>query len=134
MLSEFKPLEEIKEEITPEMIRKFYKELGEVSETIKEARKVLKDAISENEEIQGIDEEIKALKERRKEIISTNPILVEYKGHVDDAVSDRKDLIADAKSDGIPQGEISLAEKALKKDLDMKISTEIYANIADLVE
>jgi predicted nucleic acid-binding Zn-ribbon protein len=122
-----------KKEITPEAIRRFYKELGEVTETIKAARDALKEAVSDNEEITGIDEEIATLKERRKEIIETNPVLVGYKGELDDATGDRKDLVADAKRDGIPRKEITTAEKMLKGDIDPEVTTEVYLNIADLV-
>ncbi len=123
-----------KREITPEAIRRFYKELGEVTETIKAAREALKEAVSDNDEITGIDEEIAALKERRKEVIETNPVLVGFKGELDDATGDRKDLVADAKRDGIPRKEIATAEKMLKSDIDPDMTTEIYGNIADLVD
>lgn len=119
---------------TIESIRAFYKELEIINETISEARKSLKEAIEGNEEITNIDEEIANLRERKKQIIEENAVLVAYKNELDDATNNKKDLIRDAKSDGIPRGEIALAEKALKKDLDMEISTEIYSGIADLVD
>jgi regulator of replication initiation timing len=120
--------------VSNEAIRRFYTELADAGIIIKDARAALKEAIEGNEEIENIDREMKALKERRKQIIETNAVLVGFNDELKEAVSDRKDLIRDAKRDGIPRGEIALAEKALKKDLDMNISTEIYANIADLVE
>lgn len=123
-----------KVEITPEAIRRFYRELGEVNEVIKEARSALKEAIEDNEEISGIDDQIALLKERRRDIIETNPVLVGFKGELDDAVGDRKDLIRDAKRDGIPRKEITTAEKMLKSDIDPSVTSEVYANIADLVE
>lgn len=123
-----------KPEISPEAIRRFYKELGEVSETIKVARDALKEAVNDNEEITGIDNEIELLKERRKDIIETNPVLVGYKGVLDDATGDRKDLVSDAKRDGIPRKEIATAEKMLKGNIDPEVTTEVYVNIADLVE
>jgi hypothetical protein len=123
-----------KPEITPEAIRRFYREFGEVSETIKTARAALKEVVEQNGEINSIDDEIAVLKERRKEIIETNAVLVGYKGELDDAVSDRKDLVRDAKRDGMPRKEIATAEKMLKSDIDPTITTQVYGNIADLVE
>ena len=123
-----------KPNVTTESIRNFYKELEIANDLISDARKALKEAVDGNEEITSINDEITALRDRKKEIIDENPVLSAYKEELLSAVNNRKDLIRDAKSDGIPRGEISLAERALKKDLDMQISTEIYSNIADLVD
>jgi type III secretion system FlhB-like substrate exporter len=58
----------------------------------------------------------------------------EYLTNVQVLKEEKKSLIEDAKEKGIPKKEIDLATKALKQDIDMTTSTEIYANIADLVE
>jgi SMC interacting uncharacterized protein involved in chromosome segregation len=116
-----------------ETIRKFVKELAEVSDTIKDARSDLKECIDSDEDIQSIDEKIKLLKEERKDLIDGNAAIQGYKGVLDDAMGDKHDLISDAKQDGVPRKEIDLAIKALKGDIDMTVSTEMYANIADLV-
>jgi len=115
-------------------IRKFVKDLAEVGEAIKDARSDLKEAIDSNNDIENIDEQIKALREERKELIANNAVIAGYKDILNDATEDRRQLVSDAKQDGVPRGEIDLAIKALKKDLDLAKSTEIYANIADLID
>ena len=115
-------------------IRKFVKDLAVVAETIKDARSDMKEAVDSNEDIQSLDEKIKLLREERSEIITNSPVIQGYKDVVNDATEDKRQLVSDAKQDGVPRGEIDLAIKALKKDLDMVVSTEIYANIADLVD
>jgi len=114
-------------------IRAFVRNLDEVSEKIKEARDDLKEAISSNDEIETIDDEIKKLRERRKEIISESPVIKSYKEIVEECIEEKKQLIYDAKQDGVPRKEIGLAIKALKQDIDMAVSTEVYSSIADLV-
>lgn len=121
-------------QITPEAIRRFYKELEEINYTVKEYRAALKEALDSNEEIEQIDSEIKSLRERKKELLETNTVLVGYKSQLDDAIKDRKDLIKDAKRDGIPRKEIREAERMLKSDIDPSVTSEIYTNIADLVD
>jgi len=115
-------------------IRKFIKDLQEVSLTIKDARSDMKEAVVSNDEVKSIDEKIKLLREDRADLISNNPVIQGYKDILGDAVEDRRQLISDAKEDGVPRGEIDLAIKALKKDLDLTRSAEIYANIADLID
>jgi len=115
-------------------VRKFVTDLAEVAETIKDARSDLKEAINSNDDIIAIDEKIKLLREERKEVILASATIQGYANVLGDATEDKRQLISDAKQDGVPRGEIDLAIKALKKDLDMTVSTEIYANIADLIE
>jgi len=121
-------------EITPEAIRRFVSELAECNDKVKEARDALKEAISENAEVKRIDENIAVLKEERKTVLETNPVLVGFRGELDDAAEDRRQLIRDAKSDGMPRKEIDTAIKMLKRDVDPQIAAEVFANISDLVE
>jgi vacuolar-type H+-ATPase subunit I/STV1 len=116
------------------VVRQFVKNLNEVADKIKDAKSELREVIISNEEIQSIDEKIKELREERKNLIATNSVIQSYIEIVDEAIEEKRQLISDAKQDGIPRGEIDLAIRALKKDLDMKVSTEVYTNIADLVE
>lgn len=115
-------------------IRKFVKDFAEVSETIKDARDDVREAISSNEEIKKIDEQIKKLREERKDVIDTNPVIRGYRDILDDAMDDRRQLISDANNDGVPRKEIDLAIKALKSDIDISVSAEIYSSISDLVD
>lgn len=117
-----------------ETIKKFVKELGEVAEVIKAARDDFNEVVNENEEIIKIDESIKALREEKAEIIKTNPVIAGYKTKLEEAIEDKKQLIDDAKRDSVPRGEIELSIRALKKDLDIDLSTDIYRNIADMID
>lgn len=115
-------------------VRQFVKDLGKAAEKIKDARADLKEAIDSNDEIQSIDEQIKQLREERKALINNSTVIQSYVEIVNEAIDEKRQIISDAKDNGVPRGEIDLAIRALKKDLDMKISTEVYTNIADLVE
>jgi uncharacterized coiled-coil DUF342 family protein len=115
-------------------IRQFVKDLGELSSKIREAKTELREAISSNDEIQNIDDQIKQLKEERKSIIENSSVIQGYVEIVNEAIDERKQLISDAKQNGVPRGEIDLAIRALKKDIDISASVDIYTNIADLVE
>lgn len=117
-----------------ETIRKFVKDLAEVADTISDARSDMKEAIESNNEIENLDEKIKLLKEERKDLILNSSVIQGYKEILDDAKEDRRQLISDAKRDGVPRGEINLAIKALKSDIDITVSSKIYSNIADLVD
>jgi predicted nuclease with TOPRIM domain len=117
----------------PSAIRNFVKDLYDVDEKIKEARAALKEETTSNSKIKEIDEEIKDLKDARKKFLEENQVISDLKKELDDFISEKKDIIDNAKTNGIPSGEIKIAITALKKDLDMEVSTSIYANIADLV-
>jgi SMC interacting uncharacterized protein involved in chromosome segregation len=121
-------------EVTPEAVRKFVRELAELTEKVKDARDALKEAIKENDDIERIDSDIKALREERKQVLATNGVLVSYADELADATEERKQLIDDAKQDGIPRNEIDFAIKMLKKNVDPSVTTEIFKNIADLVD
>jgi SMC interacting uncharacterized protein involved in chromosome segregation len=114
-------------------IRRFVKELFEVAETVRDARSDLKEAVDSNIEIESIDEKIKVLKEERKEVIEGSASIQGYSNALKDAMEDKRQLISDAKQDGVPKKEIDTAIKMLKSDIDPKLTTEVYANIASLV-
>jgi len=114
-------------------IRRFVKELFEVAETIKDARSDLKEVIDSNLDIKSIDEKLKTLKEERKELIANNAVIQGYSNVLKDATEDKRQLVADAKQDGVPRKEIDTAIKMLKSDIDPKITTDVYANISNLV-
>lgn len=115
-------------------IRKFVKDMIEITEKLQDAQSDLKEAISSHEEVTSIDEEIKALRERRKQIIEESTVIQGFTDVVNEVLEEKQQIISDAKQDNIPKSEIDLAIKALKKNIDMSISTEIYANIADLID
>ncbi len=48
---------------------------------------------------------------------------------------DKKELIADfVESHDVPKKEVMLAIRMLKSDIDPEVTTDVYANIADLVD
>lgn len=117
-----------------ETIRKFVKDMIEIGEKVQDAQSDLKEAITSHDEITQIDEEIKALRERRKQVIADSAVIQSYVQILDEVVEEKHQIISDAKQDGVPKGEIDIAIKALKKNIDLSVSVEIYTNIADLVE
>jgi SMC interacting uncharacterized protein involved in chromosome segregation len=128
------PLKEEQQPASKETVRKFVKDLMDVSETILGVKEELKEAVSSNDEIMKIDEEMKDLREKKKQIIEENPVIQGYVQKVDEAVEDRRQLISDAKQDGVPQKEINAAIKMIRQDIDPKITSDIYSQIADLIE
>lgn len=125
--------EEESKTASKEVIRNFVRELSDLTDKVKLARDEKNKIIKENDEVQKIDDEMKRLRQERKEYIESHPMISSYEAALQDVIEERKQLIDDAKQDGVPRGEIDLAIKALKKDLDITIATDIYANIADLV-
>ena len=115
-------------------IRNFVKEMGSISEKVTDARDDLKQAVKSNEEVIVIEEKIKILREEMKEVILNSPVIQGYKEVLGDVMEEKRQLISDAKTDGVPKKEIDLAIKALKQDIDMVISTDVYAAIADLID
>lgn len=134
LLSEVNPFAEPQPVADKARIRRFVKDLAEVSETVASAQGDLKEAIAGIDEVTEIDEQIKALRLERKELLLNHTVVQSYVQVLEEAMDDKKAVIADAKADGVPKGEIDLAIKALKKDLDLAVSVEIYANIADLID
>lgn len=117
-----------------ETIRTFIKEMDKIASVIKESQDDLKEAISTHDEIIAIDEQIKTLKEERKNVIAESAVIQGYLARLNELLEERKQIIDDAKQDGVPKGEVDLAIKALKKGLNMNVSTDIYKNIADLID
>lgn len=115
-------------------IRQFVKDLHGLGDKIKTAKADLREAITDSDEIQQIDEEIKELKARRKAAIDNNSVIQGYIEIVKEALEEKSQLVSDAKQNGVPKDEIDLAIRALKKNIDISASVDIYANIADLVE
>jgi uncharacterized protein (UPF0335 family) len=69
-----------------------------------------------------------------KTYVESHTVYKEYSSKLDQLKEDKKDLVSEAKTNGIPKKEIDTAIKMLKSDIDPDSTTEIYANIADLVE
>lgn len=117
-----------------ERIRRFVKDLAEVTETVSDAQNDLREVIAGIDEVTAIDEQIKALRLEKKELLLNHTVIQSYVEVLQEAMEDKRAVIADAKADGVPKGEIDLAIKALKKDLDLTVSVEIYSSIADLID
>jgi SMC interacting uncharacterized protein involved in chromosome segregation len=115
-------------------IRQFVKDLYQAASEIREAKTELRETILSMDDIQAIDDQIKELKDQRKKIIEESSVIQSYADAVKQAVNDKRQLISGAKQNGVPKDEIDLAIRALKKDIDISASVDIYANIADLVE
>lgn len=130
-INPFQPAPKVADRAT---IRKFVKDLNEMAEKIKDAKENLREAIISCDEIESIDDQIKKLKEERKEIIANNAVIQGYVGELNDVLEEKNQLIGDAKQDGVPKNEIETAIKMLRKDIDPKLSLEIYSDIADLVD
>ncbi len=118
---------------TPEQIRNFVKELKDLTEKVKLAKDALKEAKEGFDELERIEEQMKELKAEKEAVMAGNPVLVAFMEELDSVVDDRKDLIASAKSNGVPQKEIDMAIKMLTRDIDPNKTTEIFTQIADLV-
>lgn len=119
---------------SPEAIRKFVKDITEISERIAESRQALNEVIKSNQDIIAIDDELKRLKEERKKIIETSEVITSYVGELEDLLSERKQIVADAKSDCVPELEINTSIKMLKKNIDPSITAEVYTQISDLID
>lgn len=119
---------------SPAAIRRFVQELTETNEKISACREALKEVLDSNAELTRIKDDIKALREERQTILDTNTVIVGFVEQLEEAMNDRKDLIRDAKRDGIPKKEIDTAIRMLKKDVDPQVTSDVFANIADLIE
>ena len=65
--------------------------------------------------------------------------MVRQMSEIDDQITelrdDKKELIADfVESHDVPKKEVMLAIRMLKSDIDPEVTTDVYANIADLVD
>lgn len=120
--------------VSMEEIREFITEVTEVDEAIKRARAELSQALDGDDKLEELKDAAKAARNALKSYVETHPVYKEYTAKIDQLKEDKKDLIADAKTNGIPKKEIDIAIKALKQDISLEDSTEIYTNIADLIE
>ncbi len=116
-----------------ETIRKFVKEMDEISASVKDAQADLKEALASHEEIIALDDQIKQLKEERKEVIANSAVLQGYLEKLNEVLEERKQIVDDAKQDGVPKKEIDAAIKFLKTDTNPQVVTQVYTDIADLV-
>ena len=119
---------------TPEMIRSFVKELAEADEVIAEKRSALKEALDGIDEYTKMKEEAKTLRESIKNFMETNEVILSYTQEINEAKEEKKDIIRTAKMNGVPKKEIDEAIRMLKKDVDPTMTSEIYTNIADLID
>jgi SMC interacting uncharacterized protein involved in chromosome segregation len=133
-VASFNPLATEPKVADKETVRQFVKSLSELGDKIRDAKADLREAILSNSEIENIDEQIKSLKEERKALIQNSTTIQSYVEQVEEAVDEKRQLISDAKQNGVPKKEIDAAIKMLKQDIDPKITTEVYTNIADLVD
>ena len=114
-------------------IRKFIEDAQDINEGIKNARAELKNALSEDMKIDELQDAAKQARESLKSYIENHPVYREYNQKIDDLKLEKADLFSEAKTNGVPKKEIDTAIKMLRSDIDPDSTTEIYANIADLV-
>ncbi len=114
-------------------VRKFVSEIFELNSSIKSAKNELKKAMEEDPQLENLKAVVTQAKQGLKTYLENHTVYKDYSQKIEDLITEKKDLIAEAKDNGIPRGEIDIAIKALKRDLDLSTSTEIYSNIADLV-
>lgn len=120
--------------VSIEEIREFVESAKDLNEGIKNARAELKKALDEDEKIDELKEVAKQARATLKGYIDNHPVYREYTQRIEDLKTEKADLVAEAKSNGVPKKEIDTAIKMLKGDIDPDSTTEIYTNIADLVE
>lgn len=120
--------------VSIEEIREFISEVTEVNEAIKRARAELNDALDGDEKLDELKEAAKAARAALKTYVDTHAVYKEYTSKIEQLKEDKKDLVADAKTNGIPKKEIDTAIKMLKSDIDPDSTTEIYKEVADLVD
>lgn len=115
-------------------VRSFITAVLEVNETISAARADLKKALEEDEQIDILKVSIDMAKETLEKYIEGHSVYKAYKEKIEFLKEEKSNLIAEAKEQGMPKKEIDVAIKALKSDIDLDVSTEIYANVSDLIE
>lgn len=120
--------------VTIEEIRKFVEDISDIDNSIKAARGELKNALDEDEKIDELKDQIKLAQQGLKTYVESHTVYKEYSARLDILKEDKRDIVSEAKTSGIPKKEIDLAIKALKSDIDIQESTEIYANISDMIE
>ena len=122
-----------KSEATTEQVRTFVKEAKILNEKIKEKKQLFNEDVKSSDKIIELDDDIKRLQTERKEYIETSLAFEKIRGEINDLVEERKQLLNDASTDGIPKKEIDEAIKMLQKDIDPTVCTEVYKVIGDLV-
>lgn len=115
-------------------IRNFVKDVAEISEKVKTAQDALKEVVNSHDRIQEIDEQIKALREERKQVIEESEVIQSYAAELKEILEEKQQIIDTAKQNGVPKKEVDMAIKALKTDVNTVILTDIYINIADLID
>ena len=113
--------------------RTFLKELAIIDAKLDDAKSDLKREKEACDEMIALEEEGKALRERKKVLLQTHAVLSEYNAILQEIKEERKNLISDAKSDGLQKKELDMAVAMLKKDVDPSVTTEMFRTIADLV-
>ena len=120
--------------VSMEDIRSFIESAKDLNDGIKDARADLKKALGEDEKIDELKELVSQARSNMKAYVDNHPVYREYGQRIEDLKLEKADLVSDAKTNGIPKKEIDTAIKMLKSDIDPDSTTEIYANISDLVE
>lgn len=120
--------------VSVEEVRKFVEDIAEVNSSLKTARGELADALDGDDKIDELKDSIKSAREALKSYIENHSVYKEYSAEIDRLKEDRKDLIADGKTAGIPKKEVDTAIKMLKSDIDPESTSTIYSEIADLVD
>src|ERR1041385_8626681 len=129
LTSGIRPFEPEKKVADTETIRKFVKDISAADEIISDCKEDLKEVLESNQDISDLKEQIKDLKKSIKDIIETNAVISSYISKLNDAVEDRKQLISDAKQDGIDKKTVDISIKMAKNDIDPQDASDIYKNI-----
>jgi uncharacterized protein (UPF0335 family) len=119
--------------VSVEDVRKFVEDLHAINENLKEAKQELKKVLDGNTDFEALVDTAKAAKEAVKLYLETNLVVKKYIEDIEKIKEDKKDIIDEARDRGVPQKEVAAAIKMLKQDIDPDSTTEIYANISDLV-
>lgn len=120
--------------VSVEEVRKFVEDVAEVNSSLKTARGELADALDGDDKIDELKDSIKSAREALKSYIENHSVYKEYSAEIERLKEDRKDLIAEGKTAGIPKKEVDTAIKMLKSDIDPESTSAIYSEIADLVD
>jgi len=127
------PEEQPTESDSVNVARTFVKELAIINAKLDSAKKDLKREKEACDEMDALEAEGKDLRARKKELLLTHPVLSEYNAVLEEVKEERKNLISDAKSDGLQKKEVDMAIMMLKKDIDPSVTTEMFRTLADLV-
>lgn len=120
--------------VSMEEVREFVESVSEINDAIKTARSDLKNAMDGDLKLEELKVSAQNAREALKAYVENHGVYKEYSARLEELKEDKKDIIAEAKTNGIPKKEIDTAIKMLKSDIDPDSTNEIYAKIADLVE